>query len=180
MNKFHFLSITASFGNANGIPGGGPGSLLATMNVNGFQQHQVSTNPPPPLPQQLSGVQHLNVSQPGTQHIIAGHHHVQNSSDLVQNSTNIKLENGGSTGGNPAGVVASNPSYYACTSYSPPSSDPQQHQQQALLTANAYSKHSRSLSFTLLHSYLVLHVTFAILVAIDNSLLVFTSQIVSL
>ena len=37
-------------------------------------------------------------------------------------------------------VVSSNPSYYACASYSPPSSDPQQHQQQALLTANAYSK----------------------------------------
>ena len=146
-----FYLFIASFGNANGIPGGGPGSLLATMNVNGFQQHQVSANPPPPLPQQLSGVQHLNVSQPGTQHIITGHHHIQNSSDLVQNSTNIKLENGGSTGGNPAGVVASNPSYYACTSYSPPSSDSQQHQQQALLTANAYSKHSCFFQFILMH-----------------------------
>ena len=134
--------------------------MLATMNVNGFQHNQVSTNPPPPLPQQLSGVQHLNVSQPGTQHIIAGHHHVQNSSDLIQNSTNIKLENGGTTGGNPTGVVASNPSYYACASYSPPSSDSQHHQQQALLTANAYSKHSRSFLFTIMHSRSFLHVTF--------------------
>ena len=121
------------------------------MNVNGFQQHQVSNNPPPPLPQHLGAVQQLNVSQPATQHIIAGHHHVQNSSDLVQNSSNIKLENGGSSG-NGTGVPG-NPSYYACTSYSPPASDPQQHQQQALLTANAYSKHVYISVFSS-HSYL--------------------------
>ena len=130
------LSFSASFGNANGIPGGGPGSILASMNVNGFQQNQVASHPPPALPQHIGGVHHLNVSQPPTQHIISGHH-VQNSADLVQNSTNIKLENGGSSGN--AGV-GGNPAYYACTSYSPPASDPQQHQQQALLTANAYSK----------------------------------------
>ena len=167
--------MIASFGNANGIPGGGPGSLLATMNVNGFQQHQVSTNPPPPLPQQLSGVQHLNVSQPGTQHIIAGHHHVQNASDLVQNSTNIKLENGGSSGGNSAGVVSSNPSYYACASYSPPSSDPQQHQQQALLTANAYSKHSRSFLSTTLHTVYI-YVLYYKCIVVYYRILVFSHE----
>ena len=111
------------------------------MNVNGFQQHHVSTNPPPSLPTHLGGgVQQLNVSQPApTQHITLTGHHVQNASELVQAQTNIKLENGGSSGGHNAGVPT-NPSYYACTSYSPPASDPQQHQQQALLTANAYSK----------------------------------------
>ena len=140
MNNLLFL-LLASFGNANGIPGGGPGSLLASMNVNGFQQHHVSTNPPTSLPTHLGGgVQQLNVSQPApTQHITLTGHHVQNASELVQAQTNIKLENGGSSGGNNAGVPT-NPSYYACTSYSPPASDPTQHQQQALLTANAYSK----------------------------------------
>ena len=133
--ELFFNLFSASFGNPNGIPGGGPGSLLASMNVNGFEQQPVASHPPPPIPQQLGGVHQLNVSHPQTHHIISGQH-VQNSA-LVQNSANIKLENGGSS--NSAGVGA-NSAYYACASYSPPAGDQQQHQQQALLTANAYSK----------------------------------------
>ena len=116
--------LPASFANPNGVPGGGPGSLLASLNPGSF---------------------HTSAAGGGGGGVVT----VQGTGGpqpTPSNTNLIKLEsNAAAAGAGPShSEVTPGGHYYATASslYSPPmsaaSADSQQ--QQALLTANAYSK----------------------------------------
>ena len=118
--RVNVILLPASFANPNGVPGGGPGSLLASLNPGSFHTSAAGGGG--------GGV--VTVQGPG------------GPQPTPSNTNLIKLESTAGAGPSHSEVTPGG-HYYATASslYSPPmSAASADSQQQALLTANAYSK----------------------------------------